>query len=112
MELGANNGNMEVFMAATKITITPECWQLHVERWRRSGLSQAEYCRRNDLNPNTFQWQKGREREREVHFVPVKLKERVPRLTIGIGDSIRVELHREFDVEELSRLIQALGVVK
>ena len=26
----------------------------HVERWQRSGLSQAAYCREHGINPNTF----------------------------------------------------------
>ncbi len=25
-------------------------WQAHLDRWRRSGLSRAEYCRRHDLS--------------------------------------------------------------
>jgi len=24
-------------------------WQSHLDRWRQSGLSQAQYCRQNDL---------------------------------------------------------------
>jgi predicted alpha/beta hydrolase family esterase len=29
-------------------------WRWHVEAWRESGLSQADYCRQQDLNPKTF----------------------------------------------------------
>ena len=29
-------------------------WLLHVEAWRESGLSQADYCRQQDLNPKTL----------------------------------------------------------
>jgi hypothetical protein len=29
-------------------------WQRHVEAWRKSGLSQADYCRQQGLNPKTF----------------------------------------------------------
>ena len=29
-------------------------WRRHVEAWRKSELSQAEYCRIHGLNPKTF----------------------------------------------------------
>jgi hypothetical protein len=29
-------------------------WQRHVEAWRESGLSQADYCRKQGINPKTF----------------------------------------------------------
>jgi len=29
-------------------------WQRHVEAWRKSGLSQADYCRQQGFNPKTF----------------------------------------------------------
>jgi len=33
-------------------------WQALLTAWRRSGLSQAEFCRRRDLAPGTFGWWK------------------------------------------------------
>lgn len=29
-------------------------WRQHIEAWQRSGLSQAEYCTEQQLNPRTF----------------------------------------------------------
>jgi len=29
-------------------------WQRHVEAWRKSGLSHADYCRQQGLNPKTL----------------------------------------------------------
>jgi len=29
-------------------------WQQYVKAWRESGLSQADYCRQQGLNPKTF----------------------------------------------------------
>ena len=105
----ANIGIMEVPMADTNISKTQEYWCRHLEKWHKSGLSQAEYCRRNDLNPNAFQWQKGRQRKQKASFVPVRVKEKIPRITIGIGDSIRVEILRELGATELASLIRTLG---
>ena len=31
-------------------------WRKRVEAWSRSGLSQAEYCRRQGLQPVSFSW--------------------------------------------------------
>jgi hypothetical protein len=33
--------------------INPEWWQ-YVQAWRESGMSQADYCRQQGLNPKTF----------------------------------------------------------
>ncbi len=33
-------------------------WQRHLDRWGRSGLSQAEFCRRHGLKAVTFAWWK------------------------------------------------------
>ena len=43
--------------------VTPEDrrrqFQEHIRRWRSSGLTQAEYCRRNELKWSTFHyWRK------------------------------------------------------
>jgi hypothetical protein len=55
-------------------------WRSHVAAWRRSGGSQAEYCRRHNLNPAYFSFWKyelARRDERakpEAAFVPIKLE--------------------------------------
>ena len=33
--------------------INPQWWR-HVKAWRESGMSQADYCRQQGLNPKTF----------------------------------------------------------
>jgi hypothetical protein len=35
-------------------------WARHLQRWERSGLSQAEYCRRHQISATTFAWWKTR----------------------------------------------------
>jgi len=35
-------------------------WERHLQRWSRSGLSQARYCREHQLSAGTFGWWKGR----------------------------------------------------
>jgi hypothetical protein len=35
-------------------------WARHLQGWKRSGLSQAEYCRQHQLSATTFAWWKTR----------------------------------------------------
>ncbi len=35
-------------------------WAGHLQEWKQSGLSQAEYCRRHQLSATTFAWWKTR----------------------------------------------------
>jgi len=37
-----------------------DIWQKHIEAWRRSGLRQTEYCRRQNISYNAFRNWKGR----------------------------------------------------
>ena len=34
-------------------------WLGHLQRWRRSGLSQSQYCRQRRLSVAAFRWWKG-----------------------------------------------------
>ena len=57
-------------------------WRRHLAAWQGNGLSQAEYCRRNDLAPADFSYWKhelarrdGRAQPRPgPTFVPIKLE--------------------------------------
>ena len=54
-------------------------WQGHTESWQRSGLSQADYCRRNALGIKKFgYWQRKHARE---EFKPVAFYPLVPAKT-------------------------------
>jgi hypothetical protein len=55
-------------------------WEAHLETWSQSGLTQAEYCRRHNLNYNKFcRW-----KERFNHYYP-------PRSSVKL-----VEVKRDF----------------
>jgi hypothetical protein len=40
-----------------------EKWQLHVESWQSSGLSQVEYCHRQNISYKSFQYWRRRLKE-------------------------------------------------
>jgi len=55
-------------------------WREHVTLWRKSGLSQAEYCRQHGLKPPDFSWWKNELARRDSRaaaaqpaFVPVHM---------------------------------------
>jgi hypothetical protein len=51
-------------------------WQEHIESWKRSGLSQAEYCRLNSLRLKNFWYWKKQYSEKasdQLHFFPLAL---------------------------------------
>jgi hypothetical protein len=97
-------------------------WQEHLSKWSESGLTQAEYCRRNKLSAAAFHWWKGQLRRKsktqkapstsmqfvEVHGVPparVRSGETYE-VVLSRGRAIRVD--RDFDSDVLKRLIIAV----
>ena len=57
----------------------------HVQAWRRSGLTQAEYCAKHGLSRSTlayWSWRTAREQSSDsvlaARFVPLRVKEPVP----------------------------------
>ena len=45
-------------MASTPKQQTKHFWLEHLEQWQSSGLSQADYCRKNDLCQQKFSYRK------------------------------------------------------
>lgn len=49
-------------------------WKVHIQAWQRSGFSQNEYCRRNNLKTSQFTYWKTKFKQEDptpVSFVPV-----------------------------------------
>jgi hypothetical protein len=91
--------------------------QAQVKSWEKSGLSQNEYCRKNQLRHTQFTyWKKKfiREAAAPVSFVPVAGTEPAVQgddsgLTLYLGD-IRIQLASDFNPASLSKVLAALGV--
>ena len=97
-------------------------WQKHISQWSESGLTQAEYCRRNKLSAAAFNWWKRHLRKKSkaqknpstsMQFVEVH---GVPPAHVGRGETYEVVLPRgrairvgsDFDSDILKRLIAAV----
>jgi len=50
-------------------------WRSHLEAWSGTGLSQAEYCRRNHLKPNRFTYWKKKLKQENYSIEFVQLPE-------------------------------------
>lgn len=93
-------------------------WESHLQRWRASGLSQAEYSRREGLRPNQLSYWHRRDRrlgtapKPSTHsgFVPIEVS--MPSvsegLTVRLGNGISIEGIQEPTLELATRLIERL----
>lgn len=93
-------------------------WKQHIESWQETGLTQAEYCRRNNLKHHQLVYWKKRflKTETDVSFVPIKLEDlldipaqpdRAP-LSLVINNHFKIEIRAGFDAQLLRQLIFAL----
>jgi hypothetical protein len=100
-----------------------EYWRGMIAAWARSGLSQAEYCRRQGIQAVTFSWWKRRLSQAEVgagdrrqdRFRSAAVKAgfvevRVPQLTRAAYEVVlpggrTVRVPGDFDAQVLGRLI-------
>jgi hypothetical protein len=103
-------------------------WVEHIETWRASGMSRAEYCQVHGLSRKTFGWWTWRlDRERREpsapeapRFLPVELSEAAlagpeaadpidQRIEIALPGGVAVRVGRGFDAEALHRVLTVLG---
>lgn len=95
-------------------------WRSHLESWALSGLSQAEYCRQNDLNIARFGYWKRRfsKDNLPVEFVqisaePVKSTRSfqdngIPSLRITMGSEFAIEVSDNFSPATLEKVLLTL----
>jgi hypothetical protein len=95
-------------------------WRSHLESWATSGLSQAEYCRQNDLNIARFGYWKRRfsKENLPVEFVqvptePIKSTRLIqntgaPSLRITMGSEFAIEILDEFSPATLEKVLLTL----
>lgn len=96
-------------------------WQVRVDAWLSSGLSQSEFCRQNHLKNSQFgYWKKAlRGTQESSVFVPISLPAITPDiakkenndqgLTVRLSNGIGIELSGSFNSELLAQAVVALG---
>jgi hypothetical protein len=92
-------------------------WQGHIESWRQSGLSQAEYCRRNTLPIKSFGYWKSRNSRSSrggLTFFPLVLSNSVvtpsqASLQLMLQEKrFTIEIKEDFSPATLKKLILSL----
>ena len=93
-------------------------WKQHIDSWQETGLTQSEYCRRNNLKHHQLVYWKKRflKIETDVSFVPVKLDDLLDlptqsdcaALCLVINNHLKIEIRAGFDPQLLRQLIFAL----
>jgi hypothetical protein len=86
-------------------------WEEHLREWRASGLSQAEYCRRNSLSIKSFGYHKRTHASTAVSLIEVPMPSRSGPLHLHIGHLYRIEIEPGFDARTLHQILQVLGGV-
>ena len=95
-------------------------WEVHVRAWGRSGLSQNDYCKRNQLSSSQFcYWKKklGQSCNAPLSFIPVAIGSKEQKattttsdsgLTIYLDSSVKIGLSNDFTPSTLVKVVAAL----
>ncbi len=99
-------------------------YEHHVNAWKKSNLSQAEYCRQNDLIRHRFgYWKRKLINEEEPaefvmlpvnlpeHVIPFSHDEQVSPLRLMVGSQVSLEIPNKFSPETLEKVLQVLQVL-
>jgi len=93
-------------------------WKQQIEQWQQTGLSQAEYCRRNNLKHHQLAYWRKRclKTESAVSFAAVHLEDLLDipappnqsSLAVVIDNQFKVEIAAGFDPQLLRQVVTAL----
>jgi hypothetical protein len=90
-------------------------WKEHLDSWQVSGLTQVEYCRKNDLSRFRFQYWKRRFQPSASlpSFIELPLSAVVGQkpyqaLRLVVGNHYQIAVERDFDPMALKQLIGVL----
>jgi hypothetical protein len=89
-------------------------WEAQIQAWQASGVSQAEYCRQNNLKMH--QWWYWRKRishlsDSDITFVPLNLSsDKMYRSGVNVvtPNGYRIEVDNSFDLSKLRQLVTAV----
>ena len=109
---------MEQISRAEQLEQKRTYWKQHIDNWQETGLTQAEYCRRNNLKHHQLVYWKKRflKTATDVSFVPLKLEDLLDipaqpddsALFLVINNHFKIEIRCGFDVQLLRQLIFTL----
>ena len=93
-------------------------WSRHINTWQKSGLTQVQYCLKNQLNKHTFTYWKSKLTKQPSlpSFLPVTLRPDIRQdssslhsgLVLSFNDRFSIELENGFNSDTLLKLIHLL----
>ena len=98
-----------------------EYWQAQVDKWRESGLSQAEFCRQIGISSKSLGYWKRQFEQRQttgqetqaVVAVPIaqvnERREGGQPIILHAWHDLRIEIPADFAPESLEKIIHVLG---
>jgi hypothetical protein len=90
-------------------------WQTHVNQWANSGLSQAEYCRKNNLKLKSFTYFKSKFKKKNLSVQLVQIPEeqfKIPSyLKLNIASGLQIEIPDGFSRSTLEQVLMTLRVL-
>ena len=94
-----------------------EFWKNHYKLWEESSLSQAEYCRQNNLNKQLFSKWKNKISNNSENMKLVEIPiSNLAIETLGnemeliINDSVKIKLNINYNEELLQKILKTFGV--
>lgn len=109
-------------MTSVKDSVKAQSMSAHISSWQKSGLSQAEYCRRNRITEQSFgYWLRKLRKQPSVELVPLninpgfndqqQLNPVLSGLSINFGGHATIEIARDFDAETFARVIRLVSAL-
>ena len=90
-------------------------WKANIERWATSGLTQTEYCRRNDLSRDRFTYWKRKFKSQNlpVEFIQLPMPANINStgLKLNLGQGVQIEIPDGFTSETLERVLAILRAI-
>ena len=89
-------------------------WEEHIKRWNKRGVSQAKYCKENNLNKNLFSKWKNKIIPKDIvkanEFVELKVSEmsKESEIEVIVKDIFKLRLKSGFDKELVKEVIEVI----
>ena len=89
---------MDQLSSAEQLEQKRSYWKQHIDSWQETGLTQIEYCRRNNLKHHQLVYWKKRflKTETDVSFVPIKLEDLLDIPTRHDHSSLTLVINQHF----------------
>ena len=90
-------------------------WQEHINNWEKSGKSQSEYCRLNNLNINNFSKRKIKINSNTTpdknDFIRYEVSEvsKKSEIEVVIKDIYKIKLVSGFDDNLFKKILKSIG---